>query len=57
MALSYDCLGLSYASLKQFKEALNSHYNALNLLDKVYGPNHPNIAITYRRIGTIYEMQ
>ena len=55
LALSYDCLGLSYRNKGLWKEASESHEKALKLLKDNYGSKHPNVAVSLRRLATIHE--
>ena len=53
-ALYYDHLGDLYIQLNDYQKALTSFSCALKIRLDVLGKNHPDIAISYEKIGGIY---
>ncbi|MDF3047565.1 MAG: hypothetical protein K0R73_683 [Candidatus Midichloriaceae bacterium] len=47
-------LGATFANLGEWQEALPNHQRALEIYSKIYGKNHPCIALTLSTIGDVF---
>ncbi len=54
-AVSYDNLGLLYATMGDYPKALNYHQKALAIFEKVLGKEDDAVALTYTGLGFVYK--
>ena len=50
----YNTIGITYAELGNFERALFYQEKALKIRLKIYGENHPDVAISYNDVGLTY---
>ena len=56
-ATSYNNIGLSYGNLGDYPKALEYHFKALAIREKVLGKEHPDTAMSYNNIAGVYDSQ
>ncbi len=56
-ASSWNNVGLTHLKMGDAEKALEHHQEALRILSSIYGPKHPNLAITIGSIGNVYKTQ
>jgi len=56
-ASSWNNVGLTYLKVGEATKALEHHQEALRILTGIYGPKHPNLAMTIGSIGNVYKTQ
>lgn len=54
IASSYNDIACAYDGLGEYAEALEYHFKALNIREKVLGKEHPQTASSYHNIGSVY---
>lgn len=56
-AASWNHVGVTLLKIGEVDQALEHHQEALRILKGIYGPKHPNLAITIGSIGNVYKAQ
>ena len=56
-AASWNNVGLTYLRMGDPDKALEHHQEAIRILTDLFGPKHPNLAITIGSIGNVYKTQ
>jgi len=56
-AASWNNVGLTLLKMEEMENALEHHQEALRILTAIYGPKHPNLAMTIGSIGNVYKSQ
>ena len=55
MADAYNDNGTVYGDMGQYSKALEYHFKALEIREKILGPEHYYTAISYNNIGIVYD--
>jgi tetratricopeptide (TPR) repeat protein len=56
-AAAWNNVGLTYLRMGEAGKALEHHQEAIRILTDLFGPKHPNLAITIGSIGNVYKTQ
>jgi tetratricopeptide (TPR) repeat protein len=54
---SYYTINLAYDNIGNYEKALDYHFKAKEIFEKVLGKDHPDTATSYNNIGNVYKKQ
>ena len=57
MALSFNNIGTVYAGKGDHENALVQHQKALEIRTRVFGSEHPDVAVSYQNLAAVYHTQ
>ena len=57
MAKSYGGIGNVYNSQGQYERALEYYQKSLEIRIRVFGSDHPDVAVSYENLAAVYQTQ